>query len=124
MQSERTHPLAYALTVTRALWELASDAINTDLLPKPVAAAMSGAANSAAVRLERFLAIKQGAFADGFSRSLGSIQSDLETVAHLTGLIVTQDMAPKTAVYVAIAVRYTVEQAAKRLKHLEDDLDH
>lgn len=55
MQSERTQPVTYALMVARVFGELASDAANLDALPKPMAAAMSGAAKSAATRLDQFL---------------------------------------------------------------------
>lgn len=124
MQSERTHPVTYALTVARACAELAGEAINGGGLQKPLAAALSAAANSAALRLEAFVASKGSDLAAELGRDIKYAQADLEAVAHIVGLAVTQNLTIYNAGHVARVARYTTDQATKRLKHAEDALDH
>ncbi|WP_130617192.1 hypothetical protein [Dyella amyloliquefaciens] len=109
--------------VARALRELANDSVNDGVLPKPMAAAMSGAAGSAAIRLEHFIAIKPGEIATEHARSLEFILADLEAMCHLARMIVTEKMNARNVAYVAMAVRYTADQAAKRLQRLDEDMD-
>jgi hypothetical protein len=124
MQSERTHPVAYALTVARACGELAEEALVGGGLQKPLAAALSAAANSAALRLEAFLNSKGGDLVEELGRDIKHAQADLEAVAQIVGLAVSQDLTRYNSLHVARVARYATDQAAKRLKHVDDALDH
>lgn len=123
MQSDHIHPVAYALTIARAVYELANDAVSCGSLPKPMAAAMSGAANSGAIRLDQFLASQGANLADACAQDIRNSVVDLEAMAQIAGLVVTQELTEKNATYLAMAVRYTADQAARRLKHIEEAID-
>ncbi len=119
---ERTHPVSYALSITRALWELASDAVNDGQFPKPMAVTMSKAAADAAQSLGLFTIARGPDVTHRVGRSLESARVDLEALSELADMVCTQDLTPKNAVHVALAMRYTAEQTAMRLKQLDDSL--
>lgn len=95
MQSERTHPVTYALIVARACGELAEEALSGGDLQKPLAAALSAAANSAALRLEAFVADKGAELAAELGRDIRHAQADLEAVAQIVGLAVIARSSPR-----------------------------
>jgi hypothetical protein len=117
---ERTHPVASALSIARALHELASDAVNDGLFPRPMAATMSRAAREAAQALGFFIVARGPGITHRAGRELDSARVDLEALAELAELVCTQELTPKNAVHVALAMRYTAEQTAHRLKQAED----
>ncbi|RDI98035.1 hypothetical protein DVT68_13195 [Dyella solisilvae] len=122
MQTERTEAVPYALTVARACAELAADAINDGALPTQLAATLSAAAKGAADRLDRFLCAKGESLSTDARRLLLNAQMDLEAVAQIAGLVVTNHLTPRNATCVAMSARYTAEQAVKHLKHAEEEL--
>lgn len=122
MQSELTHPIAYALTISRALWEFANDSVNNGELPKPMATAMSGRASTAATRLRQFLAASLCPPGEN-AHALKRVMVDLETLSRLAETVVTQDMTSQTTARIAMAVRCTALQAATRLKQIDQALD-
>ncbi|WP_038618512.1 hypothetical protein [Dyella jiangningensis] len=122
MQSELTHPIAYALTISRALWEFANDSVNHGELPKPVATAMSGGASMAVVRLRQFLAASRCPSGES-THALKRVMVDLEAMSRLAETVVTQDMTSQTTARIAMAVRCTAFQVAARLKQIDQALD-
>lgn len=116
---ERTHPVSYALSVTRALWELANDAVNDGQFPKPMATTMSKAAAEAAQSLGLFTIARGPDVTHKVGRSLDSARVDLEALAELADMVCTQNLTPRNAVHVALAMRYTAEQTAIRLKEVD-----
>ncbi|RAO78177.1 hypothetical protein CA260_10250 [Dyella jiangningensis] len=122
MQSELTHPIAYALSISRALWEFANDAVNDGEWPKPLAAAMSGRASMAAVRLGQFLAAGPCP-ADDCARGLRRAMVNLKAMSRLAETVVEQDMTSPNTARIARMVRCTAFQTTMRLKHIDHALD-
>ena len=117
---QRAHPVSYALTVTRAIKELASDAVNDGLLPESMAVTISKAATDAALSLGLFIVTKGTRLTHQTARAIESARVDMEALAELAGLVKTYKLTPKNAVHLALAMSYTVEQAEHRLRQSED----
>ena len=117
---QRAHPVSYALTVTRAIKELASDAVSEGVLPESMAATISKAATEAALSLGLFIVSKGPRITHHSAKAIESARVDLEALAELAGLVRTYKLTPKNAVHLALAMSYTVEQAENRLKQAED----
>lgn len=123
MQTEWTESVTYALTVARACAELAIDAVNSDGLPTPLAAAISSAAKGAAERIERFLVTQGGVITSDAVCSARHAQADMEAVAQITRLLVTHGLPPHGAIHAAQSARCTAEEAVRQLRQLEDLTD-
>ena len=119
---ERVHPVASALSIARALKELAADAVNDGLFPKPMATTMARAAREAAQSLGFFIVARGPEMTHMMGKTLESARVDLQALGELADLVSTQNLTPRNAVHVALAMRYTAEQTAHRLKSAEDAL--
>jgi hypothetical protein len=119
---ERVHPVASALSIARALKELATDAVNDGTFPRPMAMTMARAARDAAQSLGFFIVARGPEMTHSMGKTLDSARVDLEALSELADLVCTQDLTPKNAVHVALAMRYTAEQTAHRLQQAEDAL--
>lgn len=117
---QRAHPVSYALTVTRAIRELASDAVSDGLLPESMAVTIAKAATDAALSLGLFIVSKGPRLTHQTARAIESARVDLEALAELAGLVRTYKLTAKNAVHLALALSYTVEQAENRLRQAED----
>jgi hypothetical protein len=114
--------VTYALSITRALRELAADAVNDGQFPRPMATTMAKAAREAAQSLGLFIIARGPEVTHLGGNTLESARVDLEALSELADLVRTQDLTSRNAVHVALAMRYTAEQTTARLKQAEDSL--
>jgi hypothetical protein len=119
---ERTHPVSYALTVARTIWELSNDAINEGRLPETMTTSMVRTAEQAALSLGLFAMSRQHMLPGPVINAIESAKIDLETLMQLADLIPSCHPTPKNATHIALAIRDTAEQAAHHLKQAEDAL--
>lgn len=118
----RTHPVTSALSVARALLELATDAVNDGLFPLPMAVTMSRAAREAAGSLGLFIVARGPLVTHKVGKALDDARVDLEALAELAELVCTHDLTPANTVHLALAMRYTAEQTVNRLTQAESSL--
>ncbi|QNK02274.1 hypothetical protein [Dyella telluris] len=118
----RTHPVISALSIARALHELATDAVNDGLFAAPMAATMSRAAREAASSLGLFIVARGPDVTHKIGKALDDARVDLEALAELADMVCTYDLTPANTVHLALAMRYTSEQTVNRLMLAESSL--
>ncbi len=116
-------PVSHAVSVARALLELANDAVTEDVLPKPMAATISATASDIAFRLETFLTSRGTGLPPRLHQHLDGVLVDFDAIVQFADLVVDHDLTPRNVGHVAAALRYTVTRVLERLREVERELD-
>jgi len=123
MVLDRVHPVSYALTVARSVLELIDDATAHGGLLKPTASAMANVTAGALAGLSKFLAMRGHILGHELGRAIEHSRVDMEAMAQLLDLVITNDLTRRNADHVATAIRCTAQGIMERLSCVEHAIE-